>query len=309
MGMRNPFRYAVNRTNGDVYLGDYSPDAQEADPERGPEGTGRWMLIRRRGQLRLAVLHHARPAIRRLRLHARRGAVRRGVQLQRADQRLGQQHRLAPAAAGGWPEVWYSYNTGQDLFPELFNPASNGIGPMGGPAMQFDADISSPFRWPRVFSGHPLFYEWTRDYAKVFELNRRNGGRLADIHHFLGAGEGGTPNIVLDNPMDMEFGPDNALYELEYGTGYFAELPAAQLARIDYVRNGQYTPVVRGTATPASGTTAPLTVQFSSAGTTDANDDRLSYAWDFTPTARWTRAMPTRHTRTRRGASTRPRCA
>ena len=64
----------------------------------------------------------------------------------------------------------------------------------------------------------------------------------------------------------MEFGPDNALYTLEYGTGYFAELPAAQLARIDYVRGGQYTPVVRGTATPSSGTTAPLTVKFSSAG-------------------------------------------
>ena len=100
MGMRNPFRFAVNRTNGDVYLGDYSPDAQVADPARGPEGTGRWMLDPPGGQLRLAVLHHARPAVRRLRLHARRAAVRRGVQLLRADQRLAQQHRLAPAAAG-----------------------------------------------------------------------------------------------------------------------------------------------------------------------------------------------------------------
>src|SRR5829696_4443837 len=47
MGLRNPFRFAVNRTNGDVYLGDYSPDAQAPDPARGPEGIGRWMLIRR----------------------------------------------------------------------------------------------------------------------------------------------------------------------------------------------------------------------------------------------------------------------
>ena len=47
MGFRNPFRFAVNRTNGHVYLGDYSPDAQVADPARGPEGIGRWMLIRR----------------------------------------------------------------------------------------------------------------------------------------------------------------------------------------------------------------------------------------------------------------------
>src|SRR4029079_17129068 len=86
---------------------------------------------------------------------------------------------------------------------------------------------------------------------------------------------------VLQNPRDWVLRPDEALYELEYGTGYFAELPAAQLARIDYVRNGQYTPVVRAAATPASSTTAPVTVQFSSAGTVDANGDRLRYAWDF----------------------------
>ena len=170
--------------------------------------------------------------------------------------------------------------------------------------MQFDRSIESPFRWPRVFEGHPLFYEWTRDYAKVFELNRPNGNRLADIHHLFG-GRGRraqNPNVVLDNPMDMEFGPDNALYTLEYGTGYFAELPAAQLARIDYVRNGQYTPVVRASGTPSSGTTAPLTVQFSSAGTTDANGDHLAYAWDFDSdgTVDSREANPT-HTYTARG--------
>ena len=180
-------------------------------------------------------------------------------------------------------EVWYSYNTGQDLFPELFqNAAGNGIGPMGGPAMVFDNSITSPFRLPRAFAGQPIFYEWTRDYAKVFELNRPHGNRFTgDIEHLFGGAASQNPNVVLDNPMDMEFGPENALYTLEYGTGYFAELPAAQLARIDYVRNGQYTPVVRASANPASGTTAPLTVQFSSAGTMDPNGDRLSYAWDF----------------------------
>jgi hypothetical protein len=112
-------------------------------------------------------------------------------------------------------------------------------------------------------------------------LNRPNGNQLADIVHLFGGAASQNPNIVLDNPMDMEFGPDNALYTLEYGTGYFAELPAAQLARIDYVRNGQYTPVVRAAATPSSSTTAPVTVRFSSAGTSDANGDRLRYQWDF----------------------------
>jgi PKD repeat protein len=180
------------------------------------------------------------------------------------------------------PDVWYSYSTGADLFPELFrNAQGNGISPMGGPAMQRIANNSSPFRWPNAFLGQPLFYEWSRDYAKIMQLNRPNGNQLRDIKHLFGGAASQNPNIVLDNPMDMEFGPENALYTLEYGTGYFAELPAAQLARIDYVRNGQYTPVVRAAASPSSGTTAPLTVKFSSAGTNDANGDRLRYQWDF----------------------------
>ena len=99
MGFRNPFRFSVDRCSGNVYVGDYSPDAQVADPARGPEGIGRWMIVRG-GELRLAVLHDAERAVRRLRLHAGRAAVGRRVQLLRADQRLAQQHRSAPAAAG-----------------------------------------------------------------------------------------------------------------------------------------------------------------------------------------------------------------
>jgi glucose/arabinose dehydrogenase len=48
MGLRNPFRFSVNRTNGDVYMADYSPDAPEPNPLRGPAGHGRWMLIQSR---------------------------------------------------------------------------------------------------------------------------------------------------------------------------------------------------------------------------------------------------------------------
>ena len=81
--------------------------------------------------------------------------------------------------------------------------------------------------------------------------------------------------------MDAEFGPDGALYTLEYGDGFFAELPEAQLSRIDFVRGGEYTPVVQVSATPTSATAPPLTVRFSSAGTEDPDGDNLAYAWDF----------------------------
>ena len=80
----------------------------------------------------------------------------------------------------------------------------------------------------------PLFYEWTRDYVKEFRLDRHGDGRATS--------EPVLPSLVFDNPMDMEFGPDGALYVLEYGDGYFAENPDAQLSRIDFVR-GNRTPI------------------------------------------------------------------
>jgi PKD repeat protein len=180
---------------------------------------------------------------------------------------------------------------------------------MGGPAYQFDPENRSPNRFPRVFDGHPIFYEWTRDHAKLFELNRPNGNRLREIHNLFGGqhndanpNDPTNPNVVLDNPMDMEFGPDGALYVLEYGTGYFAELPAAQLARIDFVRGGEYTPEVEVAATPTVGLNAPLTVRFSSAGTNDPDGDRIAYYWDFDSngTVDSREANPT-HTFTARG--------
>jgi cytochrome c len=284
MGMRNPFRFAVNRTNGDVYVGDYSPDAQRADPARGPQGTGRWMLIRRPGNYGWPFC--ATPDLPYVDYDFTPDAPQSGEEFNcfaspTNDSRNNTGLRTVPQVVQ--PEVWYSYPANDfGVFPELLeHRGGDGIGPMGGPAYQPIEGNTSPLRWPNVFRGHPLFYEWTRDYVKVFELNRPNGGTLAAIHHLFGGSTAENPNIVQDNPMDMEFGPNGALYTLEYGDGFFSENPEAQLSRIDFVRGGEYTPVVKVSATPTSATAPPLTVQFSSAGTADPDGDNIAYAWDF----------------------------
>jgi cytochrome c len=146
---------------------------------------------------------------------------------------------------------------------------------MGGPAYDFDPKdlrLPQPVAWPKHYDGMPLLYEWTRDWIKGMRLD--GNGDLASI-------EGVIPSIVTDNPMDIEFGPNGALYVLEYGDGYFAENPDAQLSRIDYIGSGgNHSPVPAISATPTDGT-APLEVTFSSEGTTDPDGDRLRYAWDF----------------------------
>ena len=281
MGLRNPFRFAVNPTNSDVYVGDYSPDAQTADPARGPQGTGRWMLVRRAANYGWPFC--ASPDLPYVNYDFSSATSGEEFNCNRPinDSRNNTGLRQLPQVTQ--PDVWYSYPANDyGVFPELLNHrGGDGIGPMGGPAYQPDPANSSPLRWPNVFRGQPLFYEWTRDYVKVFELNRPNGGTLAAIHHLFGGSTAENPNIVQDNPMDMEFGPNGALYTLEYGDGFFSENPEAQLSRIDFVRGGEYTPVVKVAADRTAATTPPLTVRFSSAGTEDPDGDNIGYAWDF----------------------------
>jgi cytochrome c len=88
--------------------------------------------------------------------------------------------------------------------------------------------------------------------------------------------------------MDMEFGPDGALYVVDFGDGFFSENRDAKLTKINFVR-GNYTPIVRVSAEGQPDPNVPLelrldedpTVQFSSEGTEDPDGDRFTYAWDF----------------------------
>ena len=45
MGLRNPFRIEYNQETGELYIADYSPDANTANPLRGPAGQGKWSIV------------------------------------------------------------------------------------------------------------------------------------------------------------------------------------------------------------------------------------------------------------------------
>ena len=268
MGLRNPFRFDVDPVSGNVYMADYSPDNPEANPERGPAGHGRWMIIRKAGNY--GWPYCVTPTLPYVDYDFETDTPGQPFNCLAPvnDSRHNTGRRVLPTVVQ--PDVWYSYEPSA-LFPELSENADNdGISPMAGPAYMFQARNPSRIKWPQSFEGRPLFYEWSRDYVKTFTLNRPHGTTLQSIED--------VP-IPVDNPMDMEFGPDGALYVLDYGDGYFSENPEAALYRIDYVR-GNRTPEPVATADVTAGL-APLTVHFSSAGTADADGDPISYAWDF----------------------------
>ena len=71
--------------------------------------------------------------------------------------------------------------------------------------------------------------------------------------------------------MDLQFGADGSFYLLTYGDGFFVANPDAGLYRFDYVAGPQRPRAVMS-ATPTNGV-APLTVQFSSEGSRDPDEN------------------------------------
>ena len=275
MGFRNPFRIELDTETGLLFVGDYSPDARSADPDRGPAGTGRWMVVE--GGENYGWPYCVDPET-------------PYVDYDFATQESGEPFdcsapvnespnndgltELPPVADS---EVKYQFGASEE-FPEL---GTGGIGPMAGPVYHGEAAKGRKatkgrpsVAWPEEFAGHPLFGEWTRDYIKMFTLDE-DADEVTTIDSVL-------PSLVFDNPMDMEFGPDGALYVLEYGDGYFAQNPDAQLSRFDYIGEGgnrSPQPVIEADTT--SGAEAPLTVRFDGTGSSDPEGDRLRYEWDF----------------------------
>jgi glucose/arabinose dehydrogenase len=266
MGLRNPFRFSVDRKTGDVFLADYSPDSPVADPARGPAGQGKWTVVRAPGNYGWPYCATAElPYVDFDFATLTSGAPFDCQAPVNESPRNTGLRRLPPVVQ---PELWY----GNALSPELPVLGEGGVAPMAGPAYRYSSRSSSLVKWPRYFDGVPIFYEWSRD--RMFEVRldaTDDPGALPELRPLL-------PSIIVDNPIDMEFGRDGALYVLEYGDGFNSENPEAQLARIDYVR-GNFSPVPVLDASPLFGR-IPLTVQLSSAGSTDPDGDAISVSWD-----------------------------
>jgi cytochrome c len=217
MGLRNPYRFAVNRANGEVYLADYAPDAGQANPTRGPRGTGKWLVVRRAanygwpyciGHLAYVDYNFATNTS---------GAPFDCDNLRNDSPRNTGLVELPPVTD---PELMYG-NGQVPGFPALGNGA---VAPMGGPVYVFDPPSTSPIKWPAEYDGGIMFYEWDRDLIADFRLGA--DGSLASATRVP------IPSIV--NPIDIEFGPDGALYVLEYGSNFGGPAPDAALSRIEY---------------------------------------------------------------------------
>ncbi len=266
MGFRNPFRIAVDKETGHVYVGDYGPDGG-ADPARGPDGQVEFDVVRQPGNYGWPYCIGANEAYRDydFATGASGPAFDCAAPVNASPRNTGAR-ALPPAVAA---DIWYGTD---GPWEEEMRPGFS-ESPMAGPVYHYDARNPSTTKFPAYYDDHWFPYEWGRDWIKETALEP-NGGPL-EVSAFLD-----DAALRWQNPMDMEFGPEGSLYVLDYGSNWFGGGPDSALYRVDYVKGGRR-PLVETSADPATSSAATQTVQFSSEGTRDPDGDAITYDWDF----------------------------
>ncbi|MGY0057517.1 PQQ-dependent sugar dehydrogenase [Streptomyces sp. LZ34] len=259
MGFRNPFRFSVDKKTGILYVGDYGPDAGAADPKRGPAGQVEFARVTGPGNFGWPYCTGVNEAYVDFDFATRDS----GAAFDCSAPKNTSPHNtgltdLPPAQA-----AWIPYN-GPSV-PEFGDGSES---PMGGPVYHYDPSLDSPVKFPEAYDGDFFAGEFGRRWIK--RVSSDADGKVQAINDIPWSGT---------QVMDMAFGPDGALYVLDYGTAWFGGDEHSGLYRIENATDG-HSPSPQAAADRTSGH-APMKVQFSSAGTTDQDGDTLTYSWDF----------------------------
>ncbi|WP_432019662.1 PQQ-dependent sugar dehydrogenase [Streptomyces sp. 1222.5] len=271
MGFRNPFRFSVDKKTGIVYVGDYGPDAGAANPGRGPAGQVEFARVTKAGNFGWPYCTGANDPY----VDYDFATKTSGATFDCSAPKNDSPHNTGLTDLPPAQPAWIPYN-GPSV-PEFGDGSES---PMGGPVYHYDPALDSPVKFPEAFDGDFFAGEFGRRWIK--RISSDADGKVQSIKDVPWSGT---------QVMDMAFGPDGALYVLDYGTSWFGGDDNSGLFRIENATDG-HSPVAQAAADRTTGQ-APLKVAFSSAGTTDQDGDALTYSWDFGDGATSTAADPT----------------
>ena len=199
----------------------------------------------------------------------------------------------ARGANYGWPNVEAPNGNPAYTAPAYYYPHN------GRDAAMVAGFVYHGTQFPSSYQGSFFFADYTQNWIKrlTFDAN----GNVTGVFNFEpadGSVDGPYGDIVY-----MTEGPDGALYYVDLGysdiSGTFG---VSKIRRISFIQS-DLPPVAAASATPTQGPT-PLTVNFSSAGSSDPEGQPLTYSWNFGDGT--TSTQPTHRTPIRSPARIRP---
>jgi glucose/arabinose dehydrogenase len=269
MGHRNPFRIAVDDETGWVYAGEVGPDAGVDNPDRGPRGYDEWNQIREAGNYGWPYCIADNQPYREWDFATKTPGESFDCENGPANKSpFNTGLETVPPTKDAF--VWYPYGPSPQ-FPEL--PSSGGRSAYAGDVYHYDPDLLGDGQFPEYYDDAVFVMEWSRKWIGALRLDEN--GNYKSFERFM-------PSTLFRSPHDMEFGPDGAMYLIEWGMdfnyGGGGVNPDSGLYRINYTK-GARTPVAKAAVDKDSGP-LPLEVSFSSEGSRDPDGDELTYAWD-----------------------------
>ncbi len=194
--------------------------------------------------------------------------------------------------------IWYSPQGGGPVYPTrtdgsglpsfirgeetLTQPylAGGGQAVMNGPTYhRSEVDTNSGVAWPAYWENKWFLGDQSNSNNRVAVTvdpkavpNQDPPAFAEDVRSIIQSGSGGTQ---LQSWMDAKFGPDGALYLLDYAGGFFTLHANQKLIRVAY-QGGPATPGPSYATALVTDNAAPRTVDFSS-----ARVGGIAWEWDF----------------------------
>lgn len=212
MGMRNPFRIAIDPATGWVYWGEPGPDATGDNASRGPEGRDEINRAKAPGFFGWPYFVGDNLA------YVVGGAKKDPLRpVNKSPNNTGD--TLLPPAQ---PSL-LSYSDGANAQYPAFGSNGSRAAVVGG-VYRFNAALKSPNRLPPRFDGSLFVMDWARD--QINEVTFNPEGAVTAVKAFLASAK---PN----GPIDMAFGPDGDMFLLEYDANSLYQVQYTGACKMD----------------------------------------------------------------------------
>jgi len=264
MGCRNPWRISIDPRSGALYWGDVGPDASD-EGARGPRGFDEIDRALAAGNFGWPLFIADNRPYAAYDFDTKELGAPFDPAAPANDSPFNTGERVLPPARPAW--IYYPYAPSTE-FPEVGEGSRTAC---AGPVYAFDPALASATKFPAWFDGALLIYEWSRNWVKV--VHPDSAGRPARFSPFPGGFE-------FVRPTDMEFGPQGALYVLEYGSTWGTNADS-RLSRIDFFAENR-PPRARARAENDVGA-APLEVLLDGSESLDRDGDPLVFRWRLLP--------------------------
>lgn len=263
MGTRNPFRISVDQKTGWLFWGDVGPNPGKNDPRRGPNTLEEFNLATTAGNFGWPYMLGDNQAFSDFDFTTEQiGAAFDPLNLKNDSPNNPGISNLPPAKPA---IIWYPTEE-STTFPAL---GSGGGSAMTGPVFHYQAFSQNNIQLPKSFDKKLFIFDWMRSWIMAVELD--STGQYVEMEEVF-------PQRPFVKPIQIKFGPNGAMYVLDYGSNWFTQNADAGITKIIYHRGNR--PPIAKIYTPTYQQAAPFTFTASAKNTYDSDQKKqLSYEW------------------------------